>query len=66
MIVLQSTIQPFTNISHQIKGIEVRKEERKIPNKIQTSKGNRTKAIAYRHDQRGFKEGSYVSTTSKG
>ena len=37
MIVLQSTIQPFTNISRQIKGIEIRKQERKILNKIQTA-----------------------------
>ena len=43
MIVLQSTIQPLTNISRQIKRIEVRKEERKISNKIQTSMGKRTK-----------------------
>ena len=43
MIVLQSTIQPFTNISRKIKGVEVRKEEKKFPNKIQTSKGKRTK-----------------------
>ena len=39
MIVMQSTAQPFTNIWSQIKRIEVRKEERKIPNKIEISKG---------------------------
>ena len=43
VIVLQSIIQSFRNISLQIKEIEVRKEERKILNKIQTSKGKRTK-----------------------
>ena len=43
VIVLQSIIQSFRNISLQIKEIEVRKEGRKILNKIQTSKGKRTK-----------------------
>ena len=33
----------FMNISRKIKGIEVRKEERKILNKIQTSKGKSKK-----------------------
>ena len=42
MIVLPSTIQPFINILRQIKGIEVRKEERKLLNKTQTSKRKRT------------------------
>ena len=42
MIVLQSTIQNFTNISRQIKGIEIRKQERKILCKTHTSKGKKT------------------------
>ena len=65
MIVLQSTIQPFTNISCQIKRIKVRKEERKMPNKIQTSNKKRTKSVICRYDQRAFKGDSHANTTSK-
>ena len=43
MIVLQNTTQPCTITPRQIKGIEARKEERKIPNKIETIKLNQFK-----------------------
>ena len=66
MIVLQSTIQPFTNISRPIKGIEIIKEERRSKTKLRHQRGRGQNSVIYRHDQRAFKESSYGNTTSKG